>query len=116
MKLIRKDETEQKQNSETCVCREYDFNDHDIDLGICEIKGRYPNNGTCHNLKSKELVYVLEGNGIININEEEIEFFEKDSFLIEPMERYFFKGNCKLALICNPAWKQENHVYENGEV
>ncbi len=51
----------------------------DIDLGIATISGRYPDEGYGVNLISKELIYVIEGSGTLNFENEKIEFSEGDS-------------------------------------
>ena len=53
--------------------------DKDIDLGIATISGRYPDEGYGVNLKSKELIYVIEGSGTLNFENEKIEFSEGDA-------------------------------------
>lgn len=111
MKKMKLSETEKNVNSEKCVCQEYNFGSPDLDLGVCKITGRYPDSGVVYNEKSKELVYVLEGNGTLYINELEIPFQAQDAILIEPQEKYYFDANCTVALICNPAWQKENHKW-----
>ena len=44
--------------------------DKDIDLGIATIRGRYPDEGYGVNLISKELIYVIEGRGTLNFENE----------------------------------------------
>lgn len=115
MKIIKLSETERNENSENCVCQEYDFGSPDIDLGVCKITGRYPNDGYVYNEKSKEMVFVLSGSGTLYINNEKISFTKDDAILIEPLEKYYFDANCIVALICNPAWQKENHKWIRSE-
>ena len=84
--------------------------DKDIDLGIAIISGRYPDDGYGVNLISKELIYVIEGSGTINFENEKIEFSEGDSILIEPNEKYYYDTEyCKISMSCTPAWSIEQH-------
>ena len=69
MELIKKSDALDGSNSDNCKYIEYSFSDKDMDLGITTITGRYPLDGYCVNTVSKELVYVLDGDGKI--------FFEK---------------------------------------
>lgn len=61
MEIIKYENAEKGANSDKCKTLEYSFKDKDIDLGIATITGRYPETGYCVNLKSKELIYVIEG-------------------------------------------------------
>ena len=63
MQFIKKSNAVKGANSDKCKTLEYSFKDKDMDLGIATITGRYPENGFCVNTISKELIYVLDGNG-----------------------------------------------------
>ena len=109
MKIIRKNETTQHKNNDICVVSDYSFGDNDIDLGIAEINGKYPENGYVVNEISKEMIYVLEGNGTIYFEDEKYTFNEGDAFIIEPNEKYYWEANCKLVISCTPPWSEEQH-------
>lgn len=72
MKVIKHNSALKCKNSDRCKTLEYSFMDKDIDLdlGIATISGRYPDEGYGVNLISKELIYVIEGNGILNFENE----------------------------------------------
>lgn len=55
MELIKAEEVINGANSEVCKTFEYSFSDKSLDLGIATITGRYPKEGYCVNLISKEL-------------------------------------------------------------
>ena len=58
----------------------------------------------------KELIYVIEGSGTLNFENEKIEFSEGDSILIEPNEKYYYDTKyCKISMSCSPAWSIEQH-------
>ena len=110
MKVIKYNSALKGKNSDKCKTLEYSFMDKDIDLGIATISGRYPDGGYGVNLISKELIYVIEGNGILNFENEKIEFSEGDSILIEPNEKYYYDTEyCKISMSCTPAWSMEQH-------
>ena len=110
MKVIKYDNALKGKNSEKCRTLEYSFMDNDIDLGIATIMGRYPDEGYGVNLVSKELIYVIEGNGTLNFENEKIEFSKGDSILIEPNEKYYYDTKyCKISMSCTPAWSMEQH-------
>ena len=110
MKVIKYDNALKGKNSEKCKTLEYSFMDKDIDLGIATITGRYPDNVDGVNLISKELIYVIEGNGTLNFESKKIEFSKGDSILIEPNEKYYYDTEyCKISMSCTPAWSMEQH-------
>ena len=110
MKVIKFEDAEKGKNSEKCKTLEYSFGDKDIDLGIAEIIGRYPEEGYGVNLISKELIYVLKGKGTLNFEDRKIEFKEGDSILIQPNEKYYYDTEyCKISMACTPAWSPEQH-------
>lgn len=110
MQIIKKEEAEVGQNSDVCKTLEYSFQDKDIDLGIATITGRFPDEGYACNLVSKELVYVLEGEGILHFQDKEFTYSKGDAILILPNEKYYYETkHSVVALSCAPAWMVEQH-------
>ena len=110
MEIIKKDNVMLVNNSKVCEVSEYSFKNKSMDLGIATITGRYPEKDYCVNTACKELVYVLEGSGKIVFEDEEVEFSEGDSVLIDSGEKYFWDTKyCKVALVCAPAWNLEQY-------
>ena len=110
MKFIKKSNAVKGANSNKCETLEYSFKDKDMDLGIATITGRYPENGFCVNTISKELIYVLDGNGKLYFENNCIEFEEGDSILINSNEKYYWDSTyCIVSMTCTPAWNEEQH-------
>lgn len=109
MKIVKLNDAEKFNNSDTCKVLEYPLNDTDINCALAVITGRYPNKGYCVNEKCKELIYVIEGNGIISKKDEVINFEKGDVILIEKGELYFWNANCKIVMPCTPAWNSEQY-------
>ena len=110
MQIIKSRDAIKGTNSDKCKTIEYSFGDKDIDLGLATITGRYPENGFCVNLISKELVYVLDGSGKLCFENGSIEFSKGDSILINNNEKYYWETNyCKVSMACSPAWSIEQH-------
>lgn len=110
MELIKYDQAVPGKNSEICKTLEYSFQDKDLDLGVATITGRFPERGYVMNTVSKELIYVLEGTGILYIENEKVVFSKGDCILIEPNEKYFWDVEyCVVAMACTPAWDPEQH-------
>lgn len=110
MKVIKNDDSLKGENSKKCKTSEYSFGDKDIDLGLATITGRYPDEGYCVNLISKELIYVMEGSGTLNFENEKVYISKGDAILIEPNEKYYWDCDyCVVSMTCNPSWTKEQH-------
>ena len=109
MKIVKKNNAEEIINSNTSKLLEYsiELNDKDIDFCINTINGRYPNKGYCTNEKCKEICYILEGMGTLNKKAEKLNFESGDVILIDKEEVYYWEGNCKIVMVCTPAWYKE---------
>ena len=100
MKIIKLEQAEKHENSETCETLEYGFNDKDIDCATAIITGRYPETGYCMNEVCKELIYVINGSGTLNKEEETIEFKKGDAILINKGEKYYWNAQCTIVMPC----------------
>lgn len=110
MKIIKSSDAVKGANSDKCKTIEYSFGEKDIDLGLATITGRYPENGFCVNLISKELIYVIEGSGELCFEDKKIDFKQGDSILIDNNEKYYWQTEyCKVSMACTPAWSVEQH-------
>ena len=71
MNLVKKSQTNKFAACQSTTIFEYLMKDPEISGAVAKINGRYPETGFSLNEKSKELVYVIEGNGrIIQTNKE----------------------------------------------
>jgi len=65
-----------------------------------------------HRLKSSEVYYILEGKGIMYIDDESAEVHTGHAVYIPPNLRQYIKntGSCDLKFLCmvEPAWRQED--------
>lgn len=109
MKIVKSSDVQIIKNSDTSKLLEYSvgLNDKDIDFCINTINGRYPEKGYCTNAKCKEICYILDGKGTFNKKDEIINFEQGDVILIEKEEIYYWNGDCKIIMICTPAWYKE---------
>jgi len=106
---IKKDDRVRYENSPKCIAYEYPLGDKDINVAYIEINGRYPDKGFVTNEAVKEILFVVEGEGKIVIEDEEHELKEGDVVLLLPKKKYFFDGKLKLVVPCSPAWYPEQH-------
>jgi len=69
-----------------------------------------------HTMKTSEVYYILEGKGIMYVNEEQKQVAKNESLFIPPNSRQCLKniGETDLVALCivDPAWKQEDEVIE----
>ena len=109
MKTVRQEEAKVLINSSTSELLEYSIalNEKNMDFCINTIRGRYPEKGYCSNQVCQELCYILEGERSINKENEKITFKKGDIIFIDKQEIYYWDGDCKIIMVCNPAWYKE---------
>ncbi len=92
---------------------QYPIFDKDLDLSIIKINGRSPKTGYQTNTLCKELLYIMSGNGILEVKgkDEIIEFKTGDVILLDKNECYAFEGEFEALVPCTPAWTSEQHKY-----
>lgn len=92
---------------------DYPSFDKDINFAVININSRSPKTGYQVNTECKELLYIIKGNGIIFMkeNNEKVEFSQGDVIIIDKNEYYAFEGNFEAAVPCTPAWYSEQHKY-----
>ena len=110
MQYIKFNETNYIEIDEMCAEWIYPVKSETINFGVIKINGRNPKTGYQLNERIQMLVYIIEGTGNLSIkNEVTFPFKEKDMFLIDKNESYYFEGNFKASLSCAPAWTKEQH-------
>ena len=67
-----------------------------------------------HKLQSSEIYYILEGTGIMMINDELFSVKKDDSVFVPPMSEQFIEniGTSDLRFLCivDPSWKTEDEI------
>lgn len=109
MKLVKKSQTKRLENSDKCIAYEYPLKDKNLNGAVIVISGRYPDKGCVMNEVCKELVFVLSGSVKLNVEGKDVTLERGDEALIEPGERYYWDGKCKLFIVCTPAWFLKQH-------
>lgn len=109
MKFMSKAQTVLRKNSEICHVTEYELGDPDIDFASVTIAGRYPEQGSVTNTQSKEIVYIHDGTGNVEVNGESYPLKAGDVVLIEAGEKFYWEGNMTLFISCHPAFTVEQH-------
>ncbi|MCL2037932.1 cupin domain-containing protein [Candidatus Saccharibacteria bacterium] len=110
MKLVKLNDTEKFVNSENCFGRNYPLDESTMNLAVIKITGRYPDDNFVVNEVSKEMCYILSGEGkVVKKGGEILEFEAGDMVFLDKNESYYFNGQCEMAVICAPKWAEEQH-------
>ena len=69
-----------------------------------------------HTMKTSEMYYIMQGNGIMHVGEQQKQVKQNDVIFIPPMSKQFLEnnGDVQLVVLCivDPAWKQEDEIAE----
>lgn len=67
-----------------------------------------------HKMKTSEIYYILEGKGILHVDDDKYEVSQDDAVYISPMSKQFIentgKGKLKFLCIVDPAWQQGDEI------
>ena len=67
-----------------------------------------------HSMKTSEIYYILQGNGVIHIDKEQKQVIKDEAIFIPPNSRQFLENNGDVDLIAlcivDPAWKAEDEI------
>lgn len=67
-----------------------------------------------HKMKSSEIYYILQGKGIMHIDDETREVSENEAVYIPPFSKQYIENNGKeeLKFLCivDPAWRQQDEI------
>ena len=76
------------------------------------------NSSKPHKMKTSEIYYILQGSGIMHIEEERKVVKKNETIFVPPMSRQFIENNGEgdLIALCivDPAWKQEDEITEQS--
>jgi phosphoethanolamine N-methyltransferase len=100
-------------NSPNCTVYEYPMKNSELNIGVAEVKGRYPNQGYAINHKCSEMGYILKGFGKLVTETAEAILSPGDAVYIPRKEKYYFEGNITVVIPSTPAWHPEQH--ETGD-
>ena len=113
MKIAHRNETIEHKNSDVCIVAEYPKWDKEMDFAIAHIHGRYPEKQRAVNVVCKEMVYIHEGQGSVEVNGEKHLLKSGDLVLIEAGEKFIWEGEMTLFISCRPAFHIEQHQLVN---
>lgn len=110
MEHIQLQDAVMHKNSENCIVYEYLTQNSEINIGVAEITGRYPDLGYAVNLNCTEMGYVTKGSGKLVTADRCVCLSEGDVVLIPKGEKYYWEGYMTVVLPVAPAWYPEQHL------
>ncbi len=109
MQIVKKINSRKLEPNFSTKIWEYLIEEKSLSGAIAEINGRYPSAGFVINNKSKEMAYVLSGQGKLVGEKQTIEFVEGDVIFIQAKEKYYWQGKFKLFMVNSPAFEDKQH-------
>lgn len=109
MQIVKYTEINKISPAESTVIWEYPTKDKELSGSVAEIHGRYPEKGFAVNETSKELVFVLSGNGKIltPISQKGIDL--GDEIFIDKGEQFAWSGGMTLFIATSPKFEDKQH-------
>lgn len=111
MKIAHKENVIERKNSDCCLVIEYPQWDESMDFAIAHLNGRYPEKQRVINRTCKEMVYIQEGHGAVEVEGKHYPLKAGDMVLIEAGEKFFWEGEMTLFISCRPAFYIEQHQF-----
>ena len=109
MQIVKYTDINKTSPTESTVIWEYPTQDKDLSGAVAEIHGRYPKKGFAVNEKSKELVFVLSGNGKILTPKSQKEIDLGDEIFIDKGEQFAWSGGMTLFMATTPKFENRQH-------
>lgn len=114
MKIVSLDKTLIVFPTVTTKIFEYDTEDLQLGGSIAEVNGRYPEKGFAKNTVSKELAYVIEGEGKIITPTETRSIKVGDVIFLDTNELFAWEGKLKLFMVTSPTFDPNQHKVIDG--
>jgi len=117
MSLRKNSEIDSIQGNEGTKIKQY-FHPHNtlngINYSLAQFSLESGKKSKLHKMSSSEIFYVLEGSGILHINDESHQLEKDDSAYVPPNAKQFIEnsGITDLRFLCivEPAWKPEDET------
>ena len=117
MSLQRNSEIKSIQGNEGTKIKQY-FHPHNTLNGIKDSIAQFTlksgKKSKLHKISSSEIYYILEGNGVLKINDEAYKLEKDDSAYVPPNSKQCIEntgiGDLRFLCIVEPAWKAENEI------
>lgn len=114
MNIIQSSNANKVQASPTTTIWEFAMDEAAISGAVTEIKDRYPEKGFAVNKISKELVFVISGEGYIVTPTQKRPIRVGDLVFLDKREIYAWEGNLTLFMATTPKFDQKQHIVINS--
>ncbi len=109
MQIVKYTDINKVPAAESTTIWEYATKDKDISGAVAQINGRYPEKGFAVNEKSKELVFVLSGNGKLLTPTSQKDIDLGDVILLDKNEPFAWSGGMTIFMATTPAFDPKQH-------
>ncbi len=109
MEHVKMQDAVRHANSSNCIVYEYPMNNSEMNIGVAEIKSRYPDQGYAINHECSEMGYIVKGSGKLTTDTQEVVLSAGDVVYIPRNEKYYWEGNMTVVLPATPAWCPAQH-------
>ena len=110
MKKISSDNNSKYEHSKKCIAYEYGIDNECCSICRSVIAGRYPKQDYIVNKQVDEILYIVQGNGIIASDNQIIHFNANDVITIGKGEKFYFDAHAVVVAICTPPWYASQHI------
>ncbi|MGY5148259.1 MAG: cupin domain-containing protein [Candidatus Nitrosopumilus sp. bin_7KS] len=117
MSLRKNSEIESIQGNEGTKIKQY-FHPHNtlngINYSLAQFTLESGKKSKLHKMSSTEIFYILEGSGVLHVNDEIYNLEKNDSVYVPPNSKQFIEnvGTSDLKFLCivEPAWKADDEI------
>lgn len=110
MQIVKYTHINKVSPAQSTVIWEYPTKNKELSGSVAEIHGRYPEKGFAVNEQSKELVFVLSGNGKIHTPVSQKEVDLGDEIFIDKGEQFAWSGGMTLFIATTPKFDSKQHI------
>lgn len=109
MEHVSHESAEKHINSPNCTVYEYPMKNAEMNIGVAQIRRRYPDEGYAVNHKCSEMGYILKGSGKLVTDIGQVNLSVGDVVYIPYGEKFYWEGNMTIILSATPAWYPQQH-------
>lgn len=110
MNIIPSSQTNKIQATPTTTIWEFAMEEKAISGAIAQINGRYPEKGFAVNKISKELAFIVSGQGhIVTPNQKKSSSFG-DLIFLDKDESFAWEGNLTIFMVTTPKFDPRQHI------
>ena len=85
--------------------------DNSIRYSIAHCTINPGNSSKPHTMKTSEMYYIMQGNGVMHVGEEQKQVKQNDAVFVPPMSKQFLENNGEIQLVAlcivDPAWNKK---------